>query len=110
MTWNIFPVSRERFNEVKAERDKAREDYAKLMNQVIWRLTRIPLDPSLLPEDYRESVVPKKPDPGEAFADPKPEVAAAPNARAKLKDAEEKRMKLFADSHVGRVVEITKEA
>jgi hypothetical protein len=79
---------------LRAELAEARADYKHLMNQFVWRATKIPLNPELLPADLREAAIPKKEvivDPGAILNDEKkpPEQKLSP--RAALKDVEERR-------------------
>lgn len=95
----LFVTSRS-FKLVEKQRDDLARDltllqtkYDNLLNQFIWRATKIPLDPDRLPADYRESVVPKKglADPGAVLNDVKKEISAALSPRAKLREVEAQR-------------------
>jgi hypothetical protein len=84
---------------------EARAEYRSLMNQFVWRATKIPLNPELLPADLREAAVPKPVavvDPSKVLNDEKkaPEQKLSP--RAALKKVEEDREREF-DATQGKI-------
>lgn len=100
VTRRSFDIIREQRDELKTEVSQLRADYAYLMNQFIWRGTKIPLDPEKLPTEYREAAAPKKEavDPGAILNDAKKEVTSPRSARAMLKQVEEERERALLES------------
>jgi hypothetical protein len=97
MNWPF--VNRRSFEMVVAERDELKKKYDDLMNQFIWRATKIPLYPEGLPVEYRETLIPKPvSDPSAVLNDPKETAEQVRSPRAQLKWVADQREKAFAET------------
>lgn len=106
----LFEYQEREILELRRDRAELQRKYDDLMNQFIWRGTKIPLYPDKLPADYRESLIPKKDvvDPSAVLNDPKKEAEQPLSPRARLKQAEEAREKEFEEQQ--RKIQLVKEA
>jgi len=100
VTRHAFDLVDQRCKDLTQEVTELRAKYDYLMNQFIWRGTKIPLNPENLPAEYRETIVPKNEviqDPGAVLNDAKKEPAAVLSPRARLKDVEAERERKFME-------------
>ena len=86
----------EQCSELKRQLAEKNAKYDHLLNQFVWRATKLPLDPETLPADYLETLIPKKEvDTAQVLTDPKEKAEPVLSPRARLKQAEESRQREF---------------